>query len=317
MKPAGMPGRFSVGRDTIWGLIILLVAVALAGCLGQSDPGQSPDEGAGPVERHSSDDLRGGRGGVRGHVLTDAGEPVANATVTAGNDSATTNATGGFFVRDVPPGNYQVRVEHPRYETATRQVEVTAGTVVVFEIALTGADWSALWNGAQEITLLDRWVRYQQGGRADVLPVPPYDPGNFALNAILPDCVDDGSVDSGLPNVTMEDGLILPGTARIAVTLTWNTTDYHGDDLVVAYKPGGSDGWIESPYIPNGQTHYLNVSATSWDNPEAEQTDWTFYLCTTRDDDERPLLVNLLRGEYRPGTVIGEIHMTMKIRREG
>ncbi len=66
-------------------------------------------------------------GTIAGYVRNQANQPVAGATVIAGNVSATTNYNGSFFIQ-VPAGTHTVKVIHVEYENFTQE-----NVVVVME----------------------------------------------------------------------------------------------------------------------------------------------------------------------------------------
>jgi len=85
-----------------------------------------PSCGAGPT------------GTLAGTVTAAAtGDPVADATVSAGGGRDTTSGGSGGWSLEVPVGTYDVEVAHPRYASATvAGIEVGADTTVTVDVAL-------------------------------------------------------------------------------------------------------------------------------------------------------------------------------------
>lgn len=308
MKPAGIPGRSSVGCGAVCGLIFLLVALALVGCIG--GPGASrADQTEDDVQHEPFDDLRGGRGGVLGRVVTPNGTPVRDATVAVRNETASTDANGTFRVGDLRPGTAEMTVRHPRYQPASRRVDIREGMVVEVRVQLTPLDFEALWDGRRTLTLVNRSEPWHDNGTAR-------DVYGIATQTYLAECYDE---DSGrvypYPNhrirLDEDSGLILPGTDRMQVTLDWSDTDYRGDSLVLAYRAPGRAGFKESPYIAKGESFSLDVSAGMWDDPERNRTAWRVWLCTARADDWVPT-----SEDYRPWPFVGEVSIRMELIRE-
>jgi hypothetical protein len=75
-------------------------------------------------------------GQIRGTVLGFDGKPLAaRITIEPGGLTVTADAAGAFEV-DVPPGEYQVTVEMPRFQTARRRVRVEQRGVTLLPIDL-------------------------------------------------------------------------------------------------------------------------------------------------------------------------------------
>jgi thermitase len=76
-------------------------------------------------------------GSITGSV-TDAkdGSPIVGATVTDGARTATTDASGGYALTDVPAGSYEVTASKEGYEGVTSSVTVVSGTTTVTSFSL-------------------------------------------------------------------------------------------------------------------------------------------------------------------------------------
>ena len=80
-----------------------------------------------------------GRAEISGRVVSDnASLPGVQVTaIAAGKErSAVTNANGRFTIPGLSPGNYQIRVELPGFQTITRAVAITAPGVVSLDFVL-------------------------------------------------------------------------------------------------------------------------------------------------------------------------------------
>ena len=85
---------------------------------------------AGNVKTETTVTVTGPVGGVSGTVkdfLT--GKPVADATVTVGGKTGTTDASGAFLVANVPAGHQALTITKTDYDAKTEQVAVTARAV--------------------------------------------------------------------------------------------------------------------------------------------------------------------------------------------
>ena len=80
-----------------------------------------------------------GRAEISGRVISDnASLPGVRVTaISAGQErSVATDADGRFAIRGLSPGNYQIRVELPGFQTITRAVAITAPGVVSFDFVM-------------------------------------------------------------------------------------------------------------------------------------------------------------------------------------
>lgn len=295
------------GRSSHLILSFLLTTILLAGCL--AGPPSSEDTGPSSVDHRPSDNLRGSRGGIQGNVSTPNGSPVPRAKVAIRNETGATDANGTFLIRDLRPGTAMINVRHPRYQPVTRSVEILEGSIAVIEIEMTEANFTSLWEGQRVRKLVDRTVPWHDNGTAQNV----YE---TAIQPLFAECYneDEGRVDPYKNHRIRLDNrsdLVFPGTRRIRLTLDWSSQDYRGDALVLAYKPPGRSTFTESPYIAKGEPFTVNVTPWMWDGPKQDQTEWTFWLCTARDDDWIPT-----DDGYQPWPFVGEIRIRMELIRE-
>src|SRR4029077_12148193 len=77
-------------------------------------------------------------GNVTGKVWDIHNAPIANATVTFGGGTATTDSTGSFSFSNIPAGTIQLVASATGFQSATQNVTVTGGdtTTANFTLAL-------------------------------------------------------------------------------------------------------------------------------------------------------------------------------------
>jgi hypothetical protein len=80
---------------------------------------------------------------LSGTVIDPTGAAIANAKVTATKPAtgesftATTNSTGNYTVKEVPPGMYKITVEAPGFKTSTNNgITADAGTIAHVDFKL-------------------------------------------------------------------------------------------------------------------------------------------------------------------------------------
>jgi len=74
---------------------------------------------------------------ISGTVVCMTGAPVENATVAINNKFSLTNENGVFSIKNIPEGNYTLKVVHRRYFTLQQAVHVTSdlhGTVIYLKL---------------------------------------------------------------------------------------------------------------------------------------------------------------------------------------
>ena len=72
-------------------------------------------------------------------TATDAedGSPIVGATVTEGDRTTTTDASGGYTITDIPPGTYQVTASKSGYYSSSLTVTVVSGSQALADFSLT------------------------------------------------------------------------------------------------------------------------------------------------------------------------------------
>lgn len=82
------------------------------------------------------------QGSIRGTVTDPSGAVIPNATVTlkdvdtGATQTTKTNSTGAYNFAFLPPGNYSVTISAPNYQTTSRTVAATVGTVSSLNVQL-------------------------------------------------------------------------------------------------------------------------------------------------------------------------------------
>ncbi|MGH7565145.1 MAG: TonB-dependent receptor plug domain-containing protein, partial [Gemmatimonadota bacterium] len=86
----------------------------------------------------ASDAVAQEAGSISGRVLTESGEPAADATVTIAELRRRTRveADGVYVIRDVRPGVYRIEAGSPRYGIAVSRVTVAPGARVEHDLVL-------------------------------------------------------------------------------------------------------------------------------------------------------------------------------------
>ena len=76
-------------------------------------------------------------GSITGSVTDgEDGSPIVGATVSDGTRTATTDASGGYTIADVPPGSYEVTASKAGYESLTSSLTVLSGETSVTDFSL-------------------------------------------------------------------------------------------------------------------------------------------------------------------------------------
>ncbi len=109
-----------------WAIAILVVSM-LAGCSEDSKPAVEDD----PFADIPSEDLKTGKGLIRGVVVDTAVTPIAGATITiSGQELETTSTENGAFVfTNLEPGNYFLEITKVGYSEVQQGTEVVADIV--------------------------------------------------------------------------------------------------------------------------------------------------------------------------------------------
>ncbi|MBI2078479.1 MAG: carboxypeptidase regulatory-like domain-containing protein [Euryarchaeota archaeon] len=126
------------GRKRRWRLVAVgsLLAVLLAGCVGEDMPGPAkPAEGV-PATEAAVDERSGG---IEGTVTDDALTPIRDAEVALDDLDRTTKTddAGRFAFSGVPPGRFRVVAGKIGYEAGARAVDVEVGQIAKVSFALT------------------------------------------------------------------------------------------------------------------------------------------------------------------------------------
>lgn len=273
-------------------------------------------------------------GSVAGTVTDESGAAVANATVTVGTASTTTNATGGYAL-SVPTGTDQLTVSVAGQRVANRSVNVTENetTVVDVTVAVTATVEGTVTDaGGDPISSVSVDLR-QPGGFEDTAGFPdeyvartqPGADGGYAL------AVEPGEYDLGAGSLSYELTVtsvsLAPGeTVTRNLTLeradggiTGTVTDEQGtpvENATVATLDGtasvttGADGTFDQT-LPEG-TYSVLIDADGY-RPEnrtvdvlAGRTTAFDVALTSRNGSQSPLGVEIVgtSGPVAPGETL-------------
>ena len=254
-----------------------LAAALFAGCLGDDD---SPKGSDGPSSSNAPDATPTAEtGSVRGKVLTNNLEPVANAAVALVQDAdiiATTasDAQGAFTFNGVAPGSYRVQVAAVCCESAIAAVDVVAGRVADVGLKL------------EPLTADDLQLPYAVPNEWEGFlscAVAAGDP--TVANPALAACGLPGAVHPSLADPN-EDFFkvfnVSAGIRTLFVGMDWEPTGgVTGNDLLVAVENEGCNGlgcsysYAEAvgppPLVVRIDNDDITESAWTWDNVNASR----------------------------------------------
>ncbi len=148
-----------------WGIPVLLLSMILGwGSYGltagamvlqsaeqEAQGKEEPQEGAVPVpETHEQ-----GKGAIQGVVTRLNGEPIANVQLTLSNDqgftvTVQTDENGQFFIDNVPPGTYQIKVEKEGFKTFTDTQTIEADKLLTYRVRIPTIEEATEVRGGEE-----------------------------------------------------------------------------------------------------------------------------------------------------------------------
>lgn len=169
---------------------------------------------------------------VSGRVTDGSGQPVANATVTAGSSSATTDTTGAYSIGGLAAGTYTVSASAPNY---------TAGA---------GSSASAtVSTGVSATTNLT--LQYS--------PAPPQPPsGNSTISGAITDAANNAAIAGALVTVSGAGGGSVTTNSAGQYTMSINAGTYN----VVATKSGYNSNYTAATTAV-GSPATANVALTA------------------------------------------------------
>lgn len=254
-------------------VVALLVLPALSGCIG-GVPGAGQEGSAGEIDP-ASDDRRDrlearGAGDVEGVVYDEIGVPVEEAHVTVlGTDNFTkTDQKGRFAFRSIPAGSYTLRVDAEGYESRETGFEVRVGNVTRVEVVVTvsasGAGFKShrhdMWDGQQQITIFDGQIEPEEN--------PTYGLPNSLCSYTYSTC--------SVPFRPGEGKLVLPGTDRIEVTVSWS--DPQVDQAGVGIVPADRTDAYTFAEKPSGSSWTIPVDPTMTDRGHQSFSLWRLFV---------------------------------------
>lgn len=306
----------------------MLVLTALAGCA--SDEGgdvatpKTPDDGtAAPgisskttskVEDGDDETDPAGNGTLTGRVRDPVNFSIEGAAVAVlgTNLFQFTNDSGIFHFEDAPAGTYMIRVSPPTdYESIEGEVEIeedatTEVTVVVPYSDPDDPNHAHIhdnWKGKDTYRLMDAEVDFRDGTLQREAYATAYYPNysnttNDYLRIPVP------------PSEPGHPSLILPGTAKLSVTLDWDEEDITASELGLRYVTAGSSEAVYRSVKPPGSTWHIPVDRDNWDVAHQARTMWEFGIFTAGT------VMGAQDGET-PGAVIirGPMQVTMTLTR--
>jgi hypothetical protein len=231
------------------------------------------------------------KGLLQGVVYTDAGSRLGGAHVSlVGTDFfADTDAYGEFRFVNVTPGTYQLNVVALGFQAHARELSIVAGQPLVIDVTLIRSEGTAddsiphlhdYWAGKEEYLLLDSDYDFRQGDPDSITPLP----AQTAL-AIVQRPNPGGNTTDNWWKIPILDGdaagpaIVLPGTARMEVTVTWDTADVTVDTFGLAYRPVGHSG---DPIVLGRQgtpaTWVIDVNETQDDHGHQKWSIWQLWL---------------------------------------
>lgn len=124
-------------------------------------------------------------------VVTDAatGAPINGATITAGTKSATTNTTGVYEIKDLAPGDVNIRASASGYFASLASASVAAGQTLIFSPQLTRSTSSTtalkgkVTNRATDAPLMSATVKLTG---ANVRTVTTDNTGQYSMTGLAP-----------------------------------------------------------------------------------------------------------------------------------
>ena len=121
----------------------------------------------------------------------------------------------------------------------------------------------------------------------------------------VPGCLDPTTSEPDAWNLPLDAMAAVPnGTHSLQVLFSWDPTSYIRDELVLAYRPAGSDTWALSEYLTNGEPGQVPVDASAWE-PAGRSTAWQYAACLVREEHR-----NVDAGaDWRPGAFRGILHV--------
>lgn len=290
-------------------LAFLLAATVLAGCTGDKDAPEAPVDAASSVLVEAEPGLLvpENRGILRGRVLDAENFTVQQAHVSVLDTDRFTDTDGGgrFTLLNLTPGSWQVRVEKDQFLAAQVPVTVTAGKVTDLEVRLQPVGGVRprphahnFWGGGTVYNLMDH----------DFMLGEPTTDGSFgplyeqaSATYVRPN--QNGTYRLPVP----DDGgrIIIPGTARIEATASWDTAEIALDRFGLVYIPANDDEPAFAGYLENGVALSIPVAPEAADGGHQAWSLWEFFVFTD-NNAQSPT-------DFQPTAMQGPLHVKMDL----
>lgn len=277
-------------------LVSLFMLALFAGCLGGS---KDADEDGGASQSRILDadeaSLGGGTtpsgealdtGEIRGRVVDDVQLPVADAAVSVLGTEAIvrTDGNGSFRFLDVPAGSHTLRVESADYRPEESVVAVKAGRITEVTLVVVGFEDRGpgyrphqhdLWGSDELVVLMDDELDMRENSKflsgrpvlAEAYETAVAPNQNISWEIPIPAARADG-----------RPAIILPGTATVTVTVTWDAQDITLSKMGLRYENAASADphWL-APRA-SGVAFTIPVGAGEADHGHQSFTLWNFFL---------------------------------------
>lgn len=299
----------------------ILLTALLAGCASPGSPAGEGGESDAPTQQVTYEiapgetvtvAVAGNKGIVEGVVHTDVGSVLKGARVSllATDFFTDTGADGAFRFVNVSAGTHDLVVTAQGFQGHRRSIDVVAANASVVDIVLipdVEGDGSGIphshdyWAGKKEHVLVDTKYNLAAPNPDSFTPVPvqqvtlllqkPNPNGNTTDNWWrLP--ILEGTGDEGPP-------LVLPGTARMEVALSWNPSEVTVADFGLAYFSAAPVSLTVLGRQSGPALWSIDVNETMDDNGHQPWSFWRLYLYTTQVTERSPPAVYVMGGSVQ------------------
>lgn len=310
-------------------LAFLLLASLLAGCGdrpgpdgrddGDGEPDAPPEEVTYEVApgKNVTVTVAGNKGIVQGAVHTDAGSVLKGARVSLlGTDFfMDTLADGSFRFVNVTAGRHDLQTTAPGFQGDVRTIQVQAAKATLVDVVLIPADGVGgdgiphlhdYWGGKDTYTLVDAQYDLTAPDPDSFTPAPVQ---QLSLVVAKPN-PNANSTDTYWRLPILEgtgDGppLVLPGTARMEVALSWDASEVTVADFGLAYFSAAPASLTVLGRQAGPALWSIDVNETMDDNGHQQWSLWRLFLYTTQVSQRSPPAVYTMGG---PVNVVITLH---------
>lgn len=293
----------------------LLLAILVSGCAGGSAH-DAPQEDAQDLELSDGTVLAVDRGLVHGKVRTEAGLPLKDARVSILKTAfyAETDDQGRFRFLNVTAGSFVMEVHAEGFQPFQTGITVEPGAVVSLNVTLlpgqsAGAGYVPhvhdYWQGQDDYLLMDAAVDFAANdGGGDDRPDAYY----TVTSGVLRPNIWWPSDKWPIPILETPHGgpaIVLPGTAKMAITLSWDGTTMVLPDLGFCYRSAGEEEGCFDP-APSGTTFQVDVKPTMADSGHQQWSMWSLWAYRTDIRDG---------ASHSPGVTLGHVQVKIELTR--